>query len=103
LLEVSQKLEWTTKQHRYTKAHRTNLLDVVAALDHFDLCHMVSPALVSQQRGNIPAQFECTVKEWGIQFETSLEALLCSATRFCALRVFKLRVIREDKHRQKRR
>lgn len=64
---------------------------------------MVGPALVSQQGGNIPAQFECTVKERGIQFETSLEALLCSATRFRALRVFELRIRREGKHRQNKR
>jgi hypothetical protein len=53
---------------RYVKVCRTNLVDIVASLDHFDLRYMVSPALVSKQGGDIPTQFERTIKEGGVQF-----------------------------------
>ena len=61
---------------------------------------MVGPALVSQQGGNISAQFKRTVKEGGIQFETSLVALICSTTCLRALRIFKLRRFHEKRYRQ---
>jgi hypothetical protein len=50
------------------KVCRTNLVDIVASLDHFDLRYMVSPALVSKQGGDIPTQFERAIKEGGVQF-----------------------------------
>jgi hypothetical protein len=56
---------------------------------------MVSPALVSQKGGNISAQFKRAVEEGGIQFQTSLEALIRSATRLRILRILKLRRVRE--------
>ncbi len=51
---------------------------------------MVSPGVESQQGGDISAELKRTVKEGSVQFQTSLEALICSTPRLRTLRILKL-------------